>query len=271
MPYLNIKGIDTYYEVHGEGDAIVLLHHGFGCTKIWSEISPSLVEAGYKVILYDRRGFGRSQRGGDFMEFYVSDRVRPESVEELGYLGEALNLGRFHLVGQCEGGVVAFDYAAEHPEQIMSVAISSTQCFSEVPMEELNREKFFKAFRELAPEQQRKFKDWHGEDFAEELFDQFRLYGGEYGRAFFDLRPLLPRVQCPALILYPDRSFLFPVEQAVAFYRHLHLGELLILPNCGHNTYEQEPGAYARGLLDFLKRVKTGRPGLRTTGISCAA
>ncbi|MBN1102383.1 MAG: alpha/beta hydrolase, partial [Deltaproteobacteria bacterium] len=83
-------------------------------------------------------------------------------------------------------------------------------------------------------------------------------------------RPLLPFVQCPTLVLYPDRSFLFSVEQAVAFYRHLPQGELMVLPRCGHNTYEQEPEEYVRAVLKFLKRQKVGRP-KRRAGISCAA
>jgi pimeloyl-ACP methyl ester carboxylesterase len=65
---------------------------------------------------------------------------------------------------------------------------------------------------------------------------------------------LLPSVQCPALVLYPDRSFLFDVEQGVAFYRGLPRGELAVLPKCGHNTYEQRPLAYAREILEFLDR-----------------
>jgi len=269
MPYVNIRGIRIYYEVQGKGETIVLLHHGFGCTKMWSEIHPPLVEAGYRVVLYDRRGYGQSERGDDFMEFYVSERFRPESVGELGLLMEALGIEGCHLIGQCEGGVVSLDYAVTYPDRVISIALSSTQCFSEITMEELNREKFPKAFRELDPDLQRKFNDWNGE-FAEDSFNQFRLYGGAYGRESFDLRPLLPFVQCPTLVLYPDRSFLFTVEQAVAFYRHLPRGELMVLPHCGHNTYEQEPGEYVRAVLKFLRRQKVGGPA-RRAGISCAA
>jgi len=69
-----------------------------------------------------------------------------------------------------------------------------------------------------------------------------------------DLRPHLPSVTCPTLVLYPDRSILFEVEQAVAFYRHLPRGELAVLPRCGHNTYEDRPGEYIRHVLDFLDR-----------------
>jgi pimeloyl-ACP methyl ester carboxylesterase len=56
------------------------------------------------------------------------------------------------------------------------------------------------------------------------------------------------------MVLYPDRSFLFDVEQGVTFYRLLPKGELAVLPKCGHNTYDQKPEAYVREILAFLDR-----------------
>jgi pimeloyl-ACP methyl ester carboxylesterase len=173
-------------------------------------------------------------------------------------------------VGQCEGGVVAADYAAKFPDQIRSVVTSSTQCFSEIPMTELNSVKFTKTFSELDPELREKFSDWHGEKDAESLFNQFRLFGGAYGKDYFDLRNTLRSVTCPGLVIYPDRSFIFDVEQGVAFYKHLLCGELMVLPNCGHNTYEERPGEYTRAILDFHARLKSPSP-RRKARITCAA
>jgi len=254
MPFENVNGMKIYYEIHGDGDTILLLHHGFGCTKIWKNIYPILVEKGYRVITYDRRGYGQSERGADFEEFYVSDRFRPESVRELAMLREILNIDSFHIVGQCEGGVIGIDYAVKYPHQVKTIVVSSTQCYSKMSMPELNSLKFPKPFRDLEPDLRENFIDWHGADYAESFFDQFRKYGGAYGTGFFDLRDLLPSVTCPTLVLYPDRSFIFDVEQAVAFYRHLPRGELAILPNCRHNTYEDQPEEYIRCVLNFLNR-----------------
>jgi pimeloyl-ACP methyl ester carboxylesterase len=104
MPYANINGIKTYYDDHGNGDTILLLHNGFSCSKMWENIYPSLIETGYRVIMYDRRGYGQSERGLDFEKFYVSDRFRSEGVKELATLREMLNFDSFHIIGQCEGG-----------------------------------------------------------------------------------------------------------------------------------------------------------------------
>ncbi len=62
MAFANINGFDLYYEIHGKGDPVILLHHGFGCTRMWEDIFPALIEYGYQVVLYDRKGYGRSQR-----------------------------------------------------------------------------------------------------------------------------------------------------------------------------------------------------------------
>jgi pimeloyl-ACP methyl ester carboxylesterase len=274
MPFERIHQCHIYYERHGGADdreAIVLLHHGFGCTTIWKEIYPFLVKQGYQVLMYDRRGYGQSEAGPGFMDFYMSDRYRPESVEEMAALIKVSGLERFHVIGQCEGGVVGADYAAAYPDQVMSMVIASTQCFSPVPMTQKNASDFPNAFNELEMELQLKMKEWHGEKAAP-FFDQFRRFGGAYGKDMFDLRPVLSKVQCPALVLYPDRSAIFEVEQGVAMYRALPKGELSVMPRCGHNTYQYRPEEYVHITLDFFTRngAKTS-PMPEMTGMSCLA
>jgi pimeloyl-ACP methyl ester carboxylesterase len=265
-----VNNLQIYYEVHGEGEPIILLHHGFGCTKIWRAIYPRLELQGYKIIIYDRRGYGQSEKGDDFQSFYESDRYRPDSVEELRILKESLGIKECHLVGQCEGGVIGIDYSIKYPEEVRTIVAGSTQCFSEVTMIELNATDFPKKFKHLEPELQARMIDWHGES-AESNFDQFTKYGGAYGVEYFDLRPILRRVSCPTLVLYPDRSSIFDVEQSIAFYRNLPKGELAVFPKCGHNTYEQRPEDYARTVLDFIARNRAGTDSRTRPDMTCLA
>ena len=257
MAFEKVNGLQLYYEVHGEGEVIMLLHHGFGSAKIWRGIYPQFIAHGFRVVMYDRRGFGRSEGGNNFQDFYESDRYRPESVEELRVLKERLGIGECHIVGQCEGGVIGVDYSVKYPDEVTTLTAASTQCYSEVPMTELNAARLVSTFACLQPQLQAKVVDWHGKD-AKSRYDQFAKYGGAYGTGFFDLRPVLPLVPCPTLVLYPDRSSIFDVEQSIAFYRHLARGELAVFPKCGHNTYEQRPEDYTRTVLDFIRR-STGR------------
>jgi pimeloyl-ACP methyl ester carboxylesterase len=257
MPFAKINGIKLYYEIQGFGDPVLLLHHGFGCTKIWDEIVPPLVEQGYKTICYDRRGFGQSEPGEGFADFYVSEEFRAENVRELELFRDWLGVDSFHVVGQCEGGVVATDYAAQYPQYVKTIVIGSTLCYSTKNLYEFDAEKFPKTFEELDPNLQKKLISWHGKR-AEPFFNQFRLCGGEYGTYFFDLRPTLQQVDCPTLVLYPDRSFLFEVEQGLAFYRSLPQGELAVIPDCGHNSYDERPEEYVFHVVNFLARHRFG-------------
>lgn len=270
MPFEIIHNHRVYYEVHGKGETLFLLHHGFGCLKIWKDIHPRFVSEGYQVIMYDRRGYGQSERGDNFVEFYESDRYRPESLEELRQIKDYFGIGPCHIVGQCEGGVIGVDFAVRYPDEIMTLTVASTQCFSEMPMRELNIVRLVNQFDFLDPDLQAKVVDWHG-DAAEMNYNQFAKYGGAYGIEYFDLRPKLSAVKCPTLVLYPDRSSIFDVEQSVAFYRHLPKGELAVFPRCGHNTYDQRPEEYMRTILDFIERSRNSTVTKTTPKTSCLA
>lgn len=261
MPEVNIDGVDIFYEIHGQGEPLVLLHHGTGSVRMWKGLIPGFA-AGYKVILYDRRGFGRSGRGENFRDYYRSDRYVRNSVSELSSLLDYLGIqDRVCLLCQCEGGVTGFHFAAENPGRVKAVAISSTMCCSRAGAAKPPQSpdtKTLPSFETAQPEFRDKLIYWQGEARAREFFTLFVEGGGAYGtgQGTFDLRDILKDVRCPALVLYPDRSRLFDVEQAVMMYRALPEGELAVLPNCGHNTYEHQPEEYQRIILSFFARHK---------------
>ncbi|HSO20233.1 MAG TPA: alpha/beta hydrolase [Desulfosarcina sp.] len=255
MALLKVDGLDTYYEIHGEGETIVLLHNGFSCAMMWEAIAPMLAADGFRVLAYDRRGFGRSDGGADFADHYVDGAYRDHSVAAMAELLAMLGIDRFHIVGQCEGGVVGVDYAVRYPGQVLTLATASTMCHSLVPMEVFNRQKLPAAFDDLAPDLQAKYNHWHGVGKGKRFYDLCARGGGCYGPSgFFDLRPAIARVAAPTLVMYPDRGYFFDVEQGLAFYRHLAEGELLVFPKCGHNIFEHYPQLYARQVAAFIRR-----------------
>jgi len=256
MPYAMIQELKLYYEIHGKGsgETVVLLHNGFSCTQMWDDIHPGLIRAGFQVVIFDRRGYGRSDPGPDFESFYIGGDFRSRNVSAMADLMDQLDIHRFHIVGQCEGGVVGADFSARYPEKVVTLTAASTFCHSDITLEAFNRQKFPATFAELPAHIQRKYVDWHGKDRAEAFYALCSRYGGEYGRQMFDLREVLTSIQCPALVMYPDRGHFFEVEQGVAFYRHLAKGELVVFPKCGHNIHEHYPEEYVRQVRRFIER-----------------
>lgn len=254
MPFKEVNGLPVYYEMHGEGETIVLLHNGFACTKMWAGIYPRLLKAGFRVLMFDRRGYGRSDEGDGFTSYYRGEGFRDESVAAMAELMEFLGVERFHVVGQCEGGVVGVDYCVRYPDQVKTLSTASTFCFSTISLEKFNRRKFPAAFDLLPAEIQDKYVYWHGPERAAYFYDLCSRYGGCYGKGIFDLRPSIEAVACPTLVMYADRGHFFDVEQGVAFYRHLRNGELAVFPKCGHNIFEHYPEEYVRQVVAFIKR-----------------
>lgn len=255
MPTTKIDGLDTYYELHGEGETIVLLHNGFSCGMMWEGIVPLLVNAGFRVLVYDRRGFGRSDAGGDFAAHYTDATFREKSVAAMAELLTRLEIDCFHIVGQCEGGVVGVDYAVRYPEQVKTLVTASTMCYNVISTVAFNRQKLPATFNDLGPDLQEKYIRWHGVERGRVFYDICAQGGGCYGHSdIFDLRPAIARISVPTLVMYPDRGHFFDVEQGVAFYRHLANGELLVFPKCGHNIFEHYPHLYAGQVVDFIRR-----------------
>src|SRR3954462_11593351 len=89
MPFItvgteNSTNIDLYYEDHGEGQPVVLIHGYPLDGHSWEKQSAALLSAGYRVITYDRRGFGRSSQpptGYDYDTFAADLNVVLETLD----------------------------------------------------------------------------------------------------------------------------------------------------------------------------------------------
>ena len=117
--YVDVNGINLYYEVHGSGRPLVLLHGGLGSGEMFGPVTGELAAAGHQVIVPDLQGHGRT-----------ADVDRPISVvtmgEDIAALIGHLGLERPDIVGYSLGGGVAFQAAANHPEIVRKLVIIST-------------------------------------------------------------------------------------------------------------------------------------------------
>src|SRR6476660_4809683 len=97
MPYItvgkeNSGDIELYYEDHGSGQPVVLIHGYPLSGASWEKQLPVLLEAGYRVITYDRRGFGKSSQPATGYNYDTF-------AEDLHQLVTHLKLKQFALVG----------------------------------------------------------------------------------------------------------------------------------------------------------------------------
>src|SRR5580692_7453682 len=102
MPYItvgkeNSSDIELYYEDHGSGQPVVLIHGYPLSGASWEKQLPVLLEAGYRVITYDRRGFGKSSQPATGYNYDTF-------AEDLHKLVTQLELRNFTLVGFSMGG-----------------------------------------------------------------------------------------------------------------------------------------------------------------------
>jgi pimeloyl-ACP methyl ester carboxylesterase len=113
--YAELPGVKLWFtDTGGTGTPIVLLHANTGTSVSWESQAVAFAREGYRVIAFDRRGWGKSLAN-------PATGPQPGSVAaDLDALVDHLKLDKFHLVGVAGGGFVSLDYAAWRPERLRS-------------------------------------------------------------------------------------------------------------------------------------------------------
>src|SRR5437764_6860736 len=117
--YANLPGVRIWYrDTGGSGVPIVLMHAATGSSQVWEHQIPELTAAGYRVIAYDRRGWGRT----------AIDSTGPQpgtAADDLQALMDYLHVDRFHVIATAAGVSVALDYAISFPQRLRSMVIAN--------------------------------------------------------------------------------------------------------------------------------------------------
>src|SRR5690348_9251515 len=116
--YVSVNGINLYYEVHGTGEPLIMLHGGFGTFEMFAALSPALVEK-HQVIGVDLYGHGRTA---------LTDRpLRFEHMaDDIAGLMEHLGLKQASVLGYSLGGAVALQTAIRHPDRVKKLIVISS-------------------------------------------------------------------------------------------------------------------------------------------------
>ena len=121
MPYVTVaqqdeQSVDLYYEVQGTGKPVVLIHGWPLSGRAWEAQLPALVEAGYQVIAYDRRGFGQSSKPWSGYDY---DTL----AQDLKALMDELDLTDATIVGFSMGGGEVARYLGKFGSERISKAV----------------------------------------------------------------------------------------------------------------------------------------------------
>jgi len=258
--YADVNGINLYYEIHGSGRPLVLLHGGLGSGEMFGLVLP-LLAARHRVIAVDLQGHGRT-----------ADIDRPIDLRlmagDIAALIDHLRLDMPDLVGYSLGGGVALHTAAEHPTKIRRLVMVSANVRTDAIYPEMRAQQgqvnaaaadfmketpMYQLYQRVAP---------RPEDFPR-LLDKI----GEAMAKDFDFTEEVRGLRMPTLVVAADAD-MAPPSHYVEVFKLLDgglrdggwMGEgrpkgghaLAILPGLTHYTIFNSP-LFAAATLAFLE------------------
>jgi pimeloyl-ACP methyl ester carboxylesterase len=254
--YVDLPGVKLWFtDTGGDGIPIVLLHANTGTSQSWDVQAAAFAGQGYRVIAFDRRGWGRSLAD-------PATGPQPGSVAgDLDALANFLNLGKFHLVGAAGGGFVAIDYAAWRPERLRSLVVAaSTGQFSEPEILDMTARieipdlrKQGAVYREVGPSY--RAADPSGTSRWIEIDEHARQPGAPS-------QPLrtpntfakLGAVSMPVLVMAADADLLAPPALMHTWAARLKSYDWAMVPDSGHAIAWEHPGVFNEIVLTFVGR-----------------
>ncbi len=256
----------------GTGRPVVLIHGWPLSAESWKAQVPALRDAGYRVVAYDRRGFGRSDKPADGYEY---DTL----ANDLAGVLEDLDLKDATLVGFSMGGGEVARYVANHGEsRLHSVVFASAVPpymlkISDNPEGPLTQEKADE-MREGLEKDRDTFFDGFTKDFfsangelkvSEEerqaaitlcqQSDQTAALGCMKAFGTTDFRADLKKVTVPTLVLHGDSDGTVPFEgSGKRTHAAIAGSEVVVLKDAPHGCNASHADAFNKALLDFLKK-----------------
>ena len=257
--YAEVNGINLYYETHGTGRPLILLHGGLMSGETFGPTLPALAER-HRVVVVDLQGHGRT-----------ADIDRPIDVrlmaDDIAALIDHLGLAKPDVVGYSLGGGVAFFTAVKYPKKVGKLVLAATNIrrdaippemlaqqaqVSSAALEFMKGTPMYELYQRVAP---------RPEDFGR-LLDKI----GESMSRDFDQSEELRGIQVPTLLVCADADMAPPSHYVEAF-RLLDgglrdggwMGEgrpkgghaLAVLPGLTHYNLAVSP-LFAAVVLDFL-------------------
>lgn len=253
----------VHYEVFGRGRPVLFLHGWLGSWRYWFP-TIEVVSEHFRTYSFDFWGFGDSRRKN------TQESIQNYSNQVIRFL-DALGIDRVMLVGHSMGGMVALKTAINHPERIMRVATVGAPIDGDSLswlLKLTDRAVFADAFARMPWLRRHVFRFFLGEtndpsvvemvaDSVKSSADSLRRSVSSMWRT--DLRPELPRLRTPTLIVHGGRDDIVNPNQTKLF-DDVPAAEVVVMPSSRHFPFLDEAELFNDVLLRFLQQNNNTTP-----------
>lgn len=251
--YMQANGLKMYYEEHGSGPPLILLHGGTATSSMWQPQLPLFVQH-FRVITPDFRGHGKTDNPtGEFSYRLMADDV-------VGFI-QALGLTKPLICGYSDGGQVALEMGMRYPGLAAALVVGAAwHRFTEklanslraLGMEGPGRVNL-EQIEQMAPATVKYLQAEHvrsnNPDYWRTLLTQIStMWWTPLDYKAEDFHKIID----PTLIVIGDRDEMIETEQALEMYRLIPNAELAIIANASHMTATGK--LFTDLVLDFLLR-----------------
>jgi pimeloyl-ACP methyl ester carboxylesterase len=247
--YIEHENARIWYAAYGSGSPVILLHGGLGHSGNWGYQAPALVRNGYRAVLLDSRGHGRSTRD-----------ARPFSYDLMASdvlaVMDVLHLERAALVGWSDGACTALVLAAKAPSRIAGVF------FFACNMDPSGVKPF-----EASPTLNRCFGR-HARDYAQ--LSATPEYFQEFAAAVTLMQQTQPnysvndlaKISVPVVIVQSEHEEFIKREHAEYLAQAIPGAEFIVLNAVSHFAPLQRPEQFNTAILEFAGKVLPGEGGI---------
>jgi len=243
--YVTVNGIKTYYEVHGSGPALLMLHGGTASGDTFDHNVPFFA-AHYRVIVPERMGHGRTADAPDRPFDYH------QMAEDTMAFMQTIGVERADFIGWSDGGIIALDIAVNHPERVSKMAVSGAN------------------FRVdgIAPPIIEWIKNTKAEEWPPVMLDVYKRLSPDgpahWPIVFERMRKMiltqpnytieqLKSINAPTLVMAGD-SDIIRIEHTIELAHSIPQAQLCIYPGAPHGWVSEKSDAFNRIVFEFLQR-----------------
>jgi 3-oxoadipate enol-lactonase len=267
MPQTTGNGINLYYEVHGEGEPLLLIMGLSLNSKSWFRTLPALSEH-FKVIIFDNRGTGHSDKPNS-----------PYSIEQMAEdakcVLDAAGVESAHVYGISMGGMIAQRLALLYPSRVRSLILGCTtsggashvQPSAEVSMLMLSRGSSVATPEEMAWATapilySQSFIENQRELVAEDIQRRIEIPVLPYAYILqlqaclaHDTYNDIDQIKVPTLVIHGDEDKLVPYQNGVTLAEKIPNAEFLTIQGAGHIYVTEANDLVNERVIDFLKTI----------------